>query len=213
MGSLEAMTPLFIIQYSMYTIFCGILGYLLSVKVRLMKPLKIEKRPAIITLAFGAGNAVILLSDIFIFNKFIPQISESYNTYRNGMPLPKLLKLITGNALLGGIAEEIMLRLFFMSLIALIIKTVFFKKSSEYSASIYITANIIAALLFAAGHLPVTSQLFGELTPLIIVRCFALNGIAGLVFGYLYRKYGIQYAIACHALAHIISKALFAVIL
>lgn len=213
MGSLEAMTPLFVIQYSMYTIFCGIVGYLLSVKIGLMKPIKIEKHPALITLAFGTGTALLLLSDLFIFNEFIPQLSESYDTYRNGISIAKLLKLIIGNALLGGIAEELMLRLFFMSLISLIIKAIFFRKKTEYSNSIYITANIIAALLFAAGHLPATTQLFGGLTPLLIVRCFAVNGIAGLGFGYLYRKYGIQYSIGAHALAHIISKVLFAVIL
>ncbi len=213
MGSLEAMTPIFVIQYSMYSVFCGIVGYLLSVKIGLMKPMKIEKRPAFVTLAFGTVTALLLLSDLFIFNRFIPELSASYESYKNGIPIDKLLKLIVGNALLGGIAEELMLRLFFMSLTVLIIKVVFFRKRTEYSNAIYITANVIAALLFAAGHLPATSQLFSGLTPMLIVRCFALNGIAGLGFGYLFRKYGIQYSIAAHGLAHVISKALFAIIL
>ena len=52
---------------------------------------------------------------------------------------------------------------------------------------------------------------FGALTPLILVRCFLLNGGFGLVFGRLYRKYGIQYAMLSHALLHIVSKLIWTV--
>ena len=48
--------------------------------------------------------------------------------------------------------------------------------------------------------------MFGTLAPLVLLRCFLLNGGLGLVFGWLYRKYGIQYAMIGHAGAHIISK-------
>ena len=34
---------------------------------------------------------------------------------------------------------------------------------------------------------------------LVLLRCFLLNGELGLVFGWLYRKYGIQYAMIGHA--------------
>lgn len=50
---------------------------------------------------------------------------------------------------------------------------------------------------------------FGGLTPLLVVRCFLLNGAFGLVFGWLYRKYGIQYAMLSHALLHIVSKTIW----
>jgi len=41
-----------------------------------------------------------------------------------------------------------------------------------------------------------------------LVRCFLLNGAAGIVSGYFYRKYGIQYAMLSHALLHIISRTI-----
>ena len=47
------------------------------------------------------------------------------------------------------------------------------------------------------------------LNPVIIFRCFLLNGGAGLLFGRLYRKYGIHYAMLGHALAHVVSKLIW----
>lgn len=38
---------------------------------------------------------------------------------------------------------------------------------------------------------------------------FLLNGGFGLLFGWLYRKYGIQYSMLSHALLHIVSKMIW----
>ncbi|GAU76277.1 hypothetical protein F3D3_0874 [Fusibacter sp. 3D3] len=66
----------------------------------------------------------------------------------------------------------------------------------------------MAAVLFALGHLPATLILFGELSFLIVFRCMLLNGVFGLVFGWLYRKLGIQYAMSAHAMTHVCCDAL-----
>ena len=42
-------------------------------------------------------------------------------------------------------------------------------------------------------------------------RCFLLNGGFGLVFGRLYRRYGIQYAMLSHAVLHIVSKLIWTI--
>ena len=68
---------------------------------------------------------------------------------------------------------------------------------------------MIAALLFAAGHLPATALTFGALTPLLVFRCFLMNGAFGLVFGRLYRKYGIQYAVLSHILFHVVARTIW----
>ena len=85
---------------------------------------------------------------------------------------------------------------------------IFERKNEKPSTKILVIANIIAALLFAAGHLPVTSILLG-LTPMTIFRCFLLNGTFGLMFGYLYRKYGFRYAMIAHAGCHVVSKLIW----
>ncbi|MBQ1342836.1 MAG: CPBP family intramembrane metalloprotease [Firmicutes bacterium] len=117
------------------------------------------------------------------------------------------------SVLYGGVIEEVMLRLFMMSLIAYLAWKVFFRREANPPTGVIIAANIIAALLFAAGHLPSTMQMFGEITPMILLRCFLLNGAGGLVFGYLYRKYGIQYSMLAHAGAHVVWKIIWIILL
>ncbi|MBE6759762.1 MAG: CPBP family intramembrane metalloprotease [Ruminococcaceae bacterium] len=113
------------------------------------------------------------------------------------------------SVLYGGVIEEVMMRLFLMSLLALIIRKLFARRSEKTPAAVITAANIIAALLFAAGHLPATVSMFGALTPMLLVRCFLLNGAFGVLFGELYRRYGIQYAMLSHALLHIVSKTIW----
>ncbi|MBR4766947.1 MAG: CPBP family intramembrane metalloprotease [Clostridia bacterium] len=100
-----------------------------------------------------------------------------------------------------------------MTLIAFIAWKLFFRKEEAVPVKVLIAANIIAALAFAAGHLPSTITLFGTLTPMIVFRCFLLNGAFGLIFGRLYRKFGIQYAMLSHALLHIVSKTIWLILL
>jgi len=73
---------------------------------------------------------------------------------------------------------------------------------------IYITAVVIAATLFAAGHLPITAQTIGLSTP-ILIRCFILNGLGGIGFGYLYWKKGLAYSMYSHAATHIFMQVIF----
>ena len=90
---------------------------------------------------------------------------------------------------------------------------IFFRKLESCPEGVLIAANVIAALLFAAGHLPATITQFGALTPMILLRCFLLNGGFGLLFGWLYHKHGIQYAMVSHAMLHIISKLIWTIFL
>jgi hypothetical protein len=86
---------------------------------------------------------------------------------------------------------------------------VFFGKEKAAPTSVLIIGNVLSAVVFAASHLPATLQSFGALTPMIVFRCFLMNGAFGLVFGRLYRKFGIQYAMLAHILFHIVSKAIW----
>lgn len=117
---------------------------------------------------------------------------------------PTIYKII-GGLLVGGIIEEVMMRLFFMSLVVFIISKILKKK--EIPSIVFVIANIIAALLFAAGHLPSTASMT-TLTPTVVFRCFLFNGGIGLAFGYLYRKYNIRYAMISHGFSHLIADVL-----
>jgi membrane protease YdiL (CAAX protease family) len=65
------------------------------------------------------------------------------------------------------------------------------------------TANIVSAVLFGLGHLHVTAQLVG-LTPVVVMRAIVLNGILGVVAGYLFWRRGIEMAMLCHFSADVI---------
>ena len=72
-------------------------------------------------------------------------------------------------------------------------------------------ANLLATLLFGAGHLPATKQLT-PLTPLVLTRALVLNGLAGLMYGFLFIAYGLEAAILAHfvmdILIHLVLPAL-----
>ena len=62
---------------------------------------------------------------------------------------------------------------------------------------VFWAANFAAALLFGLGHLPATAAL-APLSAALIIRAIVLNGTAGIVFGALYRRYGLEWAMASH---------------
>ncbi len=204
LGSTNIIILISVVQTIGYALFCGFIGYLLSNAVGLWKNFKINRKSLIVTLVVSVIGGIVFSLDYWVFGSLIDGVKASY------------WALLTVNATVasvvyGGVIEEVMLRLFFMSLLSFIIWKIFYKKCDKESIPtlVFVAANIIAAVLFAAGHLPATYMLFGKLTPIIIVRCFLLNGAFGLLFGWLYRKYGIVYSMLSHALLHIVSKVIW----
>jgi len=118
-----------------------------------------------------------------------------------GLELPMVTRL-----LYGGVAEEIMLRWGALSLLALIA----LKLGVRLQAAQW-TGNAVAALLFAAGHLP---ALFALVDPpgWLIGAVIAGNASVGLVFGWLFIRKGLEAAMIAHALAHLFSVPLLVAI-
>lgn len=197
MGIITAM------QAAGYGVVLGAAGIWLGKKTGLWKDEnKITKKPLITSIIVAIiGGMAMILSDLLFFGKYSEIIMNSYNTK------PTLSYLIA-SVIYGGVIEEVMLRLFWMSLVAFALWKIFDRKNDHPSTVILITANIVAAILFAAGHLPATATMIG-LSPMIIFRCFLLNGGVGLLFGWLYRKYGLRYAMIAHAGCHVISKLIW----
>lgn len=189
------------VQAAGYGLVLGAVGILLAKKIGLWKDeRKLEKKPLILTAIVAIlGGMLLILSDLLFFENYSDAIRESY-------AVKPTVTYILAAVVYGGVIEEVMLRLFFMSLLAFLLQKLFRKGSG--TTGLLIAANVIAALLFAAGHLPATAILMG-LTPMIIFRCFLLNGGLGLAFGWLYRKFGLRYAMLAHAGCHIISKLIW----
>ena len=140
-----------------------------------------------ISLGILAGVLIVLLS--IPFDKLIPDF--------------QILKESTAawKALLasfyGGIAEEVLLRLFLVSLFVWIIWKIKKDKDGSPTALGIWLSIILASVFFGLGHLPATAQIT-SLTGIVIARAIILNGIGGIIFGWLYWKKGLESAIIAH---------------
>jgi membrane protease YdiL (CAAX protease family) len=161
-----------------------------------------ERTLATLSLAFALGIAtalVIAAIDRFVFANFA---SVALLMERAGAgavhPVPWRGFLAS---FYGAFDEEILMRLGLLSLLALGLRTLdrLFGANAGVAlpAGVFWAANIVTALLFGLGHLPATAAI-APLTAALVVRAVLLNGAAGLVFGWLYRRYGLEWAMASH---------------
>lgn len=125
----------------------------------------------------------------FIFNQFMEPIAFAYVPLWQGFL----------GSFYGGIVEEILLRLFLVTLVVWVLWKFSKPKtdtSTPTSTSMWI-AIIVAAVIFGLGHLPATAALV-TVTPVVVARAVLLNGIGGIIFGWLYWKKGLESAMIAH---------------
>nr|BBH92312.1 hypothetical protein KTA_05110 [Thermogemmatispora argillosa] len=149
----------------------------------------------------GLGPAALLLAlEILVF---WPRLPESIRT---AMPIPALWKRLLA-CFYGGIAEELLCRLFLLSLCAWLLGFIWHLPGGEPAPGAFWLAAAVAALLFGLSHLPATATLT-RLTPLLVGRALLLNGLAGLAFGYLFWRYGLEAAMLGHFSADLVFHVL-----
>ena len=154
--------------------------------------------------AFAIGlavGAVLILLDMLVF-AHMPSLAPLVNSASNGGARPSAWQGLLAS-FYGGIDEEILLRLGLMSVLALGLRALFRRRDIALPPAIFWTANILAAVLFGLGHLPATAALV-PLTAAVVLRAIMLNGVAGIVFGVLFRRYGLEWAMVSHFAADIV---------
>jgi len=104
----------------------------------------------------------------------------------------------------GGIAEELLARLFVMTLVVWLLSA--FGRRRPRPAMFW-AAIVVAGLLFGAAHLPAAVELWG-LSPIVVFRTIVLNALAALAFGWLYWRRGIEMAMLGHFSADIVLHVL-----
>ena len=95
----------------------------------------------------------------------------------------------------GGITEEILLRFGLITLLVWLLVKI--TRALEPTPTLMWIAIVGAAVIFGLGHLPATAALIA-LTPIVVLRAIVLNGIGGIIFGWLYWKRGLEMAIIAH---------------
>lgn len=160
-----------------------------------LEPPSVSRRALMIASLTGAvGGFVILLLD-GLFQPFMPP-----TTLPSGDNIELWKRLLA--SFYGGITEELLLRLFLMTLIAWIIWKVAFKGQRPPTAGAFWIAIVVAAILFGAGHLPAMAGIC-PLTPAVVIRTIALNALAGLAFGFFFWRWGLEHAMLAHFCADI----------
>ncbi len=179
------------------------LGLLFTKKIHFQLPLieallekgdskKVLKNILGISVILGAITAIV----IYALDALFTIQGAALSTHQNYAPIwQKLLA-----AIYGGTTEEILMRLFLMSFFIWLSLKLF--KRQEATRAAIIISIILAAVIFGLGHLPLTASLT-NLTPLLIGRALVLNGIGGIVFGWLFWKKGLESAMIAHFTADI----------
>lgn len=114
-----------------------------------------------------------------------------------------LWKRLLAGVVYGGIVEELLMRLFLMSLVAWLLGRWWKSAHGLPAPGAFVAAIVGVAVLFALGHLPATAVM-APLTDLLVARALLLNGLAGIAFGYLYWRHGLEAAMAGHISAHLV---------
>jgi membrane protease YdiL (CAAX protease family) len=146
---------------------------------------------SILGLSIGMGVLATLL--IVLFSLMFFDISVTL--LRVEMSIPPWKAFLA--CFYGGIAEEVLCRLFLMTLMVWI--STFFGRTRDGRPTVsgIQLAIILSSLVFGLGHLPITGDLV-PLSPMVIGRALLLSGAAGGVFGWLYWKHGLESAMISH---------------
>jgi membrane protease YdiL (CAAX protease family) len=150
---------------------------------------------------------------VLVDRAFSPPIQAALNTSQNwqGLTHPPFPLSIIASAT-AGIGEEILFRSFVLGLWAFLLNLLL-RRWQATRLALWI-GNFIAALAFAASHLPSAILLLGASTPAelptaLLAELLLLNGVLGLVAGERYFQDGLVAAIGVHFWADIIWHVLY----
>ena len=128
------------VQAAGYGLVLGAIGIFLGKKVGLWKDeMTITKKPFLVSLAVAIiGGLAMILPDLLFFGHYSEAI---LNSYISRPAVPYMLATVT----YGAVIEEVMLRLFMMSLIAFILHKLFWRKHDD---------TPVAAVVYRLSLLP-----------------------------------------------------------
>ncbi|WP_248924641.1 CPBP family intramembrane glutamic endopeptidase [Paenibacillus hamazuiensis] len=160
-----------------------------------------DRKYVLISVVGGILISVCIAAVQVIFMPFMPEMNQAVKNAE----VPPWIGLTT--VFQGGVVEEVMIRFGFMTLAVWALGKLFSRKRHPLPGWIYTVSIFTAAVLFGIGHLGAAQALTGTLTAIIVVYIVLANSLGGIVFGYLYWKKGLEYAVVSHMTADIVLHA------
>ena len=155
-----------------------------------------------------AGLVMIGL-DVFVFG---PPLAAELD--RLGIVLPSTVQSPAWQGFLasfyGGVNEEVVYRLFGVSLLAWLGSLVSRDSEGRPKPVVLWIAIIVIAVGFGLAHLPGTAAIGLPIDVLVVTRAIVGNGVGGVAFGWLYWRRGLEGAIVSHFSADLVLHVLMA---
>lgn len=183
----------------------GLIGLLLSRQIGLPEiwdAAVTNRQRFLIPALAGAGVGVVLVVADLLFAPF-----NDIGRFTHP-PFPTSIVA----AITAGIGEELIFRLFFISLWTWLIGRVILR--GRWQTQVYWVVSVFSALAFAMGHLPAVMYLFGwtemsQIPSILLAEIILLNGLLAMVAAYLLKKYGFLGAVGVHLWADVVWHVLW----
>lgn len=176
-----------------------IVGSLLYRRVELFILRRADFRPNIVAanvllngMVPGVVAGLLIIGVVLLFRQLIPNELAMLGKDTDLTPVARFMY--------GGITEEILVRFGLMTLFVWLLN----KVSRSLSGAVYWIAIVGAALLFGAGHLPAMRLMVAQPSAMLVSYIMLANTLAGIVFGWVYWRHGLVFAMIAHATAHVI---------
>lgn len=186
-----------------FLLFISVLvGILLYNRVGLTVPtisalLKIEKPKIFFSNQIKFGIPIGIISGLLIYlisYLFSLILDDKTLIQTNNYDLTILMRF-----LYGGITEEIMMRFGLMTFFVWIV-FIIIKKQNSF---IYWFGIILSSIIFGLGHFPTVYLAVGNPSLLLLVYILIGNSVAGLFYGWLYWKKGLEASFIAHIFTHV----------
>jgi hypothetical protein len=163
-----------------------------------------------VLLGVGVG-VLILVLDMVVFSPLLAsRIGEMPSDLAQGIRPPPWEGFLA--AISAGVTEEVLFRLFLVTLFAGLGALIFKEEDGRPKPFIMWISIVLVAVGFGLSHLPATAAIGLPMDAAVISRAIVLNGAGGIVFGWLYWKWGLESAIAAHFSTDVVLHVIFAAI-
>ncbi|MCW0980666.1 CPBP family intramembrane metalloprotease [Agrobacterium sp. BT-220-3] len=198
---------LMLIQPAILTIAAVAIGQALAGRVGLGTPLidalvqggslrAVLRRQALPALSAGLAVGLLMIAYSTVILSAVTDATTK--AIMTAFPVPLATRI-----LYGGITEELLTRWGLMSFFAWALWRM--AGRGQLRPAMLWAAILVAAALFATGHLPLLFAITTDPQPSLIVAILIANFIPGVLFGWLFWRRGLEAAMLSHAFAHCVN--------